>query len=260
MAEGKALITGASSGIGAAIAEQLAARSYDLILVARRRERLEEQAAALAKRHGVDAKIVALDLGARGGAQALVDEVTSTHGEVDILVNNAGFGVYGYMAEASIERTLEMVELNMTAVTLLTHTFVKPMVKRGRGRILQIASIGAYQPSPYYAVYSATKSYVLSFSEALHYELRGTGVSVTTSCPGLTDTEFHSVANHKKPAWMKAVTMSADQVAAISIRAMMKGKRTVIPGFVNWLSAVTALRMPKFLVIPMAARTMKGGG
>lgn len=256
MAEGRALVTGASSGIGAAIAVELAKANHDLILAARRKDRLDEQAAALSKAHGVDVKVVAVDLGKPGGAQRLIDEAGEI-GEVDVLVNNAGFGVHGTMADASIERTLEMCELNMTALTRLTHAFLKPMVRRGRGRILQIASIGAYQPSPYYAVYSATKSYVLSFSEAVHYELKGTGVSVTTSCPGLTDTEFHDVANHQKPGWMKSVTMTAEEVAKISLRAMFKGKRTVIPGFVNWISAVTSLRTPKFMVIPMAARMMR---
>jgi short-subunit dehydrogenase len=256
MGQGRALVTGASSGIGAAIAVELAKAGYDLILAARRRDRLEQQAAELAKSHGVDVRVVAVDLGAKGGAQKLVDEANAV-GDVDVLVNNAGFGVHGNMHEASVERTLEMVELNITALTLLTHSFLKPMVARGRGRILQIASIGAYQPSPFYAVYSATKAYVLSFSEAVHYELKGTGVSVTTSCPGLTDTEFHDVANHQKPKWMKAVTMTAEEVARISVKAMFKGKRTVIPGFVNWISAVTALRTPKFMVIPLAARTMR---
>jgi short-subunit dehydrogenase len=256
MSEGRALVTGASSGIGAAIAVELAKANYDLILAARRKDRLDEQASTLSKAHGVDVKVVAVDLGSKGGAATLIREAGAI-GEVDVLVNNAGFGVHGNMADASIERTLEMCELNMTALTLLTHSFLKPMVARGRGRILQIASIGAYQPSPYYAVYSATKAYVLSFSEAVHYELKGTGVSVTTSCPGLTDTEFHDVANHQKPAWMKAVTMTAEQVARISLKAMFKGKRTVIPGFVNWISAVTALRTPKFMVIPLAARTMR---
>lgn len=256
MAEGRALVTGASSGIGAEIAKDLARRGYDLVLVARRKDRLEAQQAELTKAHGVDVRILSVDLGARDGAKRLVEEAAPI-GDIDVLVNNAGFGVYGNMADVSEARTLEMVELNMTALTYLTHAYLKPMVQRGRGRILQIASIGAYQPSPYYAVYSATKSYVLSFSEALSYELKGTGVSVTTSCPGLTDTEFHVVAQHQKAAWMKLVTMTAEQVASISVRAMFKGKRTVVPGFVNWMTAIMAQRMPKFMVIPMAARTMR---
>lgn len=160
---------------------ELAKANHDLILAARRKDRLEEQAATLSKAHGVDVQVVAVDLGRPGGAQRLIDE----------------------------------------------------------------------------AVYSATKSYVLSFSEAVHYELQGTGVSITTSCPGLTDTEFHDVANHQKPGWMKSVTMTAEEVARISLRAMFNGKRTVIPGVVNWISAVTSLRTPKFIVIPMAARMMR---
>ncbi len=252
-----ALVTGASSGIGAEIANHLARAGFDVVLAARRKGRLEELAARLAKDHGVSAQVVQADLSSHAGAEGLVRAVADLGVTVDVLVNNAGFGVYGPMAEQSVERTLEMVELNVTSLTYLTHHYLKEMVPRRRGRILQIASIGAFQPSPFYAVYSATKAFVLSFSEALHYELRGTGVSVTTCCPGLTATEFHDVAEHPKPAWMKSATMTADAVAASAVRATLRGKRVVVPGFVNWLAGVSAQILPKPMVIATAALTMK---
>jgi hypothetical protein len=186
-----------------------------------------------------------------------VDAVRALELQIDLLVNNAGFGTYGPLAQQSIERTLEMVELNVVTLTFLTHHYLQSMVARARGRILQIAGIGAFQPSPFYAAYSATKAYVLSFSEALHHELRGSGVTVTTCCPGLTATEFHAVAAHEKPAWMKPATMSADAVAAIAVRAALRGKRVVVPGLINWLSALFAKFFPKRMVIATAAAMMK---
>jgi short-subunit dehydrogenase len=256
---GIALVTGASSGIGESITEQLAARKFELVLGARRKDRLEVLAERLRKEHGVEVHVVQVDLATSGGARDLL-AVAEQIGPIEVLVNNAGFGVYGTMADQSVDRTLEMVELNVGSLTYLTHHVVKGMVKRGSGRVLQIASIGAFQPTPFYAVYSATKSFVLSFSEALHYELAGTGVTVTTSCPGLTATEFHDVAEHPKPAWMRSITMSADEVAKVSLDAMFAGERTVVPGFVNWLTATTVKFLPKRLVVAMAAASMRRAG
>jgi short-subunit dehydrogenase len=259
MSNGIALVTGASSGIGERIASRLAREGYDLVLAARRKDRLDEIAARLTSENKIRAHAIPVDLGRPGSAAALFADAEAI-GPIDVLVNNAGFGVYGKMADQSVERTMEMVELNVTSLTYLTHQAVKAMVARGKGRILQIASIGAFQPTPYYAVYSATKAYVLSFSEALSDELAGTGVTVTTSCPGLTATEFHEVASHIKPSWMKPVEMTADEVAEISLSAMFDGRRSVVPGPVNLLTAITMKFMPKGLAIAMAERSMRGSG
>lgn len=254
-----ALVTGASSGIGEAIARRLAERHYDCVLTARRTDRLEKLAKEIEKAHGVSAKVVTSDLGERGGAAKLIEDVAGLGVSVDVLVNNAGFGVYGKLVDQPEPRVAQMIELNMVSLTALTHHYVKEMVLRKSGRVLQVASVGAYQPSPLYAVYSATKSYVLSFSEALNHELYGTGVSVTTMCPGLTATAFHEVAEHKKAKWMDLVTMTADDVALIGIRTMMKGRSVVTTGFANKLMALIVKLMPRSWATTMAQLSMRGG-
>lgn len=255
-----ALVTGASSGIGEEIAKRLALEGFDLVLAARREDRLKGLAEQIEREHRARAHVVRADLSSLEGARQLVSDVAALGLSLDALVNNAGFGIHGNLAEASIERTLEMVQLNVVALTYLTQHYVKEMVGRGRGHILQIASIGAFQPSPYYAVYSATKAYVLSMSEALHHELRGTGVSCTTSCPGLTATEFHQVADHEKPDWMSGLTMSASEVARISVGAMLRGDRVTVPGASNWLTSVVAQLLPKSVILPLAAASMRKPG
>lgn len=251
---GTCLITGASSGIGAAIARELAGRKYDCVLTARRTDRLETLAKELEKEHGVKTWVITSDLGTRGGANELIAAVEQP---IDFLVNNAGFGVYGKLVDQSPERVMQMIELNMVSLTTLTQHYVKEMVGRKKGSVLQISSIGAYQPSPLYAVYSATKSYVLSFSEALNFELRGTGVNVTTICPGVTATEFHEVAEHPKPKWMEGVTMTAADVAEIAVRATLNGKAVVTPGFSNKLTAFFVKLIPRSWATAMAAMTMR---
>jgi short-subunit dehydrogenase len=252
-----ALVTGASSGIGAAVARNLAARGHDCVLAARRKDRLEALAQEIEKAHGVRAHALVADLGARGGAEQLVADVAAVGAPVDVLVNNAGFGVYGNFWEHDSARVMQMVELNMVSLTTLTHHYAKQMVERRSGRILQVASVGAYQPSPLYAVYSATKAYVLFFSQAANHELRGTGVSVTTVCPGLTDTEFHEVAAHVKPKWMDMITMTADDVAEVGLSAMMRGRSVVTPGFANKLNAFLIKLMPRSWATWAAGRTMQ---
>jgi uncharacterized protein len=176
-----------------------------------------------------------------------------------VLVNNAGFGVYGNFIDHPADRLSQMIELNLVSLTSLTYHYTRKMAERGRGRVLQVSSIGAFQPSPLYAVYSATKAYVLSFSEAVNYELRPRGVTVTTLCPGLTATEFHEVADHIKPRWMNFLTMTADDVARIGVGAMMRGRAVVTPGLPNKLTAFFVRLLPRSVVTAGAAMTMRGG-
>jgi short-subunit dehydrogenase len=253
-----AVITGASSGIGASVAKKLAQRKYDCVLTARRTDRLEALAKELEQVHQIKAHVITSDLGERGGAEKLIRSVADLGVTVDVLINNAGFGIYGNLVDQPADRVAQMIELNMTSLTTLTHHYAKEMVTRKRGHILQVSSIGAFQPSPLYAVYSATKSYVLLLSHALNYELKGTGVSVTTICPGLTATEFHEVAAHKKPGWMDMITMSADDVAEIGIRSMLKGRSVVVPGLANKITIFFVGLIPQSWATAGAAMSMRG--
>ena len=192
-----ALITGASAGLGIEFAKLFAGDRHDVVLVARRRDRLEEVGATLAKAHGVKTHVVAADLGAAGGWQSVVDEVNRLGLEIDFLVNNAGFGSNGRFVEMDLAREIEMVQVNVIALMGLTRAFVPGMIARNRGRVLNIGSTAGFQPGPFMATYYASKAFVNSFTEALWFELRGTGVTATVSCPGATATEFSSVAGSK---------------------------------------------------------------
>jgi uncharacterized protein len=253
-----ALVTGASSGIGAAIAEVLAERKMDLVITARRGDRLEALRDALIQAHGVAVDIIPHDLCAPDGAEALYEKVKGLDREIGVLINNAGFGVYGNSWDQDHGRIKQMLELNVKSLTTLTHEYCAEMVTRGHGRILQVSSIGAYQPTPMYAVYSATKAYVLSMSQAMNRELRGTGVSITTLCPGLTESEFHEVAAHIKPKSMDWMTMSSRKVAEIGVKAMLKGKAVVTPGLVNKISAFMVKLIPRSAATWVAGRLMQG--
>jgi uncharacterized protein len=253
-----ALITGASSGIGASLARELAARKYDCVLTARRTDRLEALAKELHEAHGVRTFVVTSDLGVAGGADKLIEGAAGLGLPIDVLVNNAGFGLHGNFVDLPLDRVQQMIELNLVAVTTLTHHYAKEMVGRKAGRILQVSSLGAFQASPLYAVYSATKAYLLSFSEALNYELRATGVNVTTLCPGLTATDFHAVADHLKPKWLGAITMTPGEVARLGVRGLFRGKAVVTPGFVNWLSAQMTRFVPRSLGVLLADLSMRG--
>jgi hypothetical protein len=257
MSRETALVTGASSGIGTAFARRLAARGMDLILAARREERLRALKEEIERTQPVRAQVVRADLGVAGGAEGLFARAQEEGWRVDWLVNNAGFGLYGTLVDQDAERLRQMIELNVTAVTVLTQLFAREMVKRGSGRVLQVSSIGAYQPSPYYAAYSATKAYVLFLSEAVNYELRGTGVTVTTLCPGLTATEFHEVAAHVKSDRFMRTAMTADQVAAIGIGAALKGRAVVTAGLTNQLLGGVVKVLPRSMATAAAAATMR---
>jgi hypothetical protein len=218
---GTALITGASSGIGEQFARQLAARGHDLVLVARRAERLEKLAAELP----TDARVVPCDLA--GEARALPERVSELGVEVELLVNNAGFGTYGRFWEIEPGRDAEMVRVNCEAVVTLTRAFVPGMVARRRGGVINVASVSSFQPLPYTAVYAASKAFVRSFTDALYAELAGSGVTVLAVNPGPVRTEWHEVADDTRgvPAWIEA-----DQAVRETLEAFDRGSRSLVPG------------------------------
>ncbi len=238
------LITGASAGIGWELARQFAADKSNLVLVARRRERLEELAAELRKQHGVEALVVPADLGRADAPQAIADQLVRDGLAIDVLVNNAGFGALGPVAELDVGRQLEMIQVNVAALTHLTRLLLPAMIEHRRGGVLNIGSTAAFQAGPFMAVYYATKAYVVSFSEALADELASTGVTVTCLCPGPTVTEFAETAKMGDALLFKLQTMTAQAVAQIGYRAFRRGKLLVVPGWINYLGATARAWFP----------------
>jgi len=239
------LITGASSGIGRELAKCFSAAGSRLALVARSGGLLESLAAELRKLHKIDVRTFPVDL-ARAEAPAQVLSLLRTAGfKVDVLVNNAGFGAQGPFSEISLEDQLQMVQLNVMSLTHLTGLLLPGMIERRRGGVLNVASTAAFQAGPYMATYYATKAYVLSWSEALSEELRGTGVTVTALCPGLTKTNFATAAHMKASALMKMSGMSAEDVAAIGYQAFRRGKTVAITGFQNQFLAFVVRLVPR---------------
>jgi len=251
-----ALVTGASSGLGVDFSRELASRGAAVVLVARRADKLESLRGELASRHGVRVEVVPMDLAPADAPQRLHDDIRQRGLAVDILVNNAGFGLYGKFLDVPWERERSMIELDILTLTGMTRLFTPDMVSRGFGRVLQVSSIGAFQPSPTYAAYSAAKSYVLSFGEALAYELRGTGVSCTVICPGVTATEFLAVAGQGATAFQRSTMMKSADVARIGVEAMLAGKSSVVPGAVNALLAWSTRLISRRAATALAHRVM----
>ncbi|MEK6276475.1 MAG: SDR family oxidoreductase [Actinomycetota bacterium] len=250
-----AVVTGASAGIGEAIARELAARGQNLTLAARREERLTELAAELHDQHGVRVGIVACDLGEASARDRLAAQIADLGFEVEVLVNNAGFGYVGDFVDGDRGRQVEMVRLNCEAVVDLTARYLPAMVQRGRGNVINIASTGAFQPMPKSATYGATKAFVLSHSEAVHHELRGTGVTLTAVCPGPVRTEFVEAADIKgadsAPGF---VWMSAEDIAKETVDAAEAGKRAIVPGMLNYAGMLLGRHSPRVLTLPFAER------
>jgi short-subunit dehydrogenase len=249
----RALVTGASSGIGAELAEQLAAAGSDLVLVARRETVLHDLATQLRERHGVRVSVQAADLSEPNAAERLVERVDAEGSTVDLLVNNAGFGLHGDLAEAAPARMVDMVQVNCTALVDLTTRLLPGMLSRGRGGVLNVASLAAYLPLPHMAVYAASKAFVLSFSEALWAETRSRGIHVTALCPGPVDTEFFDIAGqaasvgpHQTPA----------EVAAVGLRAWRRGVPSVGSGRRNALLANLPRIVPRRVTTLVADRMM----
>jgi len=252
-----ALITGASGGIGYELAKLFANDHHNLVLVARNGPRLTQIADELQRQFGVSVKTVTLDLEASAAPQGLFDQLQREGIAVDILVNNAGYGKLGEFAEVPVEENLGQIQLNVTALTFLTRLFLGPMLERGSGRIMNVASTAGFQPGPLMAVYYATKAYVISFSEALANELAGKGVTVTCLCPGATDTGFASRAGNDKSRLFKQLgPMDAKRVALKGYRGLMAGRTLVIPGLKNWLLAESLRISPRKLVTAISRRLM----
>lgn len=252
-----ALVTGASSGLGADFARQLARRGCNLVLVARREDRLAQLQAEIKGHLGVEVTVVPMDLSDPEAPQRLHDLLAGRQIGVDVLINNAGFGVFGMELDIPWDKTREMLMVDIVALTHLTKLFARDMVKRGSGYLLQVASIGAYQPSPTYAAYSAAKSYVRSFSQALNYELRGTGVSSTVISPGVTATEFLAVSGQQRTWFHNATMMGSADVAAIGLRAMLARRYSVVPGLMNRITALFTFITPDRVNAAITYQAMK---
>lgn len=248
-----ALITGASSGLGLDFAELLAAKKVDLVLAARRQEPMERLASELRQKYGINVHVEPIDLAAPGAAARLKSSLDHKHLQIDVLVNNAGYGLHGDFLDTPLERTTDMIQLNITAVTELSYLFGQEMARRGSGEILLIASLLAFQPVPSYAAYAATKSYVLSFGEALHDELRARGVIVTTLSPGHTRTGFDAAAGAYLSPMLRMLTMEPRPVVEAGLRALSQRKASVIAGFMNNLVAFSN----RFTSRAMQRATMK---
>ncbi|WP_019010320.1 SDR family NAD(P)-dependent oxidoreductase [Deinococcus aquatilis] len=253
-----ALITGASGGIGEAIARQLAARGAHLILVARSEGKMQALAQELSAKHGIQAQVIALDLTRPDAGEVLEREVSARQLTVDILVNNAGFGGFSEFWTQDAGEINRMVAVNIAALTDLTRRFLPAMVARGRGRVLNVASTAAFMSGPLMAVYYASKAYVLSFSEAVNEELRGTGVSVTALCPGPVETGFQDAASLGESKLMSAgvrmAMLSADEVARLGVNAMLRSQAVLVAGGLNRVQTLMPRLLPRAAMTRLLAR------
>jgi short-subunit dehydrogenase len=250
-----ALITGASSGIGRELASVIAKDRIDLVLVARRRERLDELATEISRKYAVTVEVVVADLSRAGEAERVFQAARARSGAIDVLVNNAGVGVHGLFADTALSREVEMIQINVIALTELTKHCVPGMIERRHGRIVNVASTAAFQPGPLMAVYYATKAHVLSFTEALAEELSGTGVTATALCPGPTRTEFQQRAGFGDvPLLRGPLVWDAARVARVGWEGAKRGKRVVVPGLANRVLALGARLSPRRLTTKIARR------
>jgi uncharacterized protein len=258
MAQKKALITGAASGLGLEFSKLLAADSYDLVMVDKNGEGLGQAARSIQNSFGTGAEIITKDLGETRAAAELFGEVG--HYEFDILINCAGFGLFGFFTETRWPLEEAMLQLHVVNLTHLTKLVVQKMIERGSGRILNVSSLAAFQPGPLMNVYYASKAYIHSFSEALANEVKGTGVTVTVLLPGLFNTNFaSSAARYSGSAEKreKVVSTTVEKVARSGIKAMMKGRIRVIPGFTNKIIVLAVRFLPRNLVLSVLRRAQE---
>ncbi len=249
------LVTGGSKGIGLAIAEAFASRGHDLILVARGKGRLEQAARDIRDRTHVDVTTIAMDLSSEDAPQRLFETVKEADRPVEILVNNAGVGMTGCFPQGDYARMTQMLRLNMVALTQLTHLFLQPMLKRGRGRILNVGSVvGYFAGAPNWSAYVASKHYVLAFTKGLSRDLKGTGVAATVVCPGTTATDFVETAGASRMrAYQAPGGVSVEHIARTAYRACQKGRVSVIPGAFNKLLAFLGELPPRSIAFEVFA-------
>jgi len=250
------LITGASSGIGKETAYVFAKNGYNLILAARRIENLNSIKIEILQKYNCEVDVINIDLSKQNSAEELYNKVLNLRNQPDVLINNAGFGVGGYFLETDLKKEEDMLILNMVTLTKLTKFFIKDMIKKNNGHIINIASTAAFQPIPLMACYAATKAYVKSFSEAIAFELKDTGIKVTSICPGATSSEFSKVANVEKSNLFKNVP-SSEELANFIYNSMMRNKTTAIHGFKNKFLAASSKFMPKKLVASITMKMVK---
>ena len=255
-----ALVTGASTGIGLELARVLLKRGHNLLLVSKDVGRLEKAVAQLEKEKPGEQRIRsrALDLSRDDGAGEVAQWTKDIGADVGILVNNAGVPVCGSFASTVLEEEMDMLKLNVIALTRLTKSYLPGMLEKKKGRILNVASVAGYFPGPKMAVYFATKAYVLSFTEALHHELRGTGVTATALCPGATRTRFMERGGVENSGLTEHAMMSASKVALIGYKGMMKGKRVVVPGLLNKALVGLGKHTPRGMSAAMVERLVTG--
>jgi short-subunit dehydrogenase len=247
------LITGASSGIGMELAYVFAEQGHHLLLLARSENKLQEIKKSIEEKHSVNVQILAKDLCESTAPAEVLRYCKDKNLQVEYLVNNAGFGDFGFFHESAWQKQFEMIQLNITALTQLTHLFLPEMLERKSGKILQVASIASFLPGPLMSVYYATKAYVLHFSEALSNELNGTGVSITVLCPGPTESGFQEAANMSESRLVKNRKLpSSAEVAQYAYKAMMNEKRVAIHGFMNYLMANSVRFYPRSMVLKVA--------
>jgi uncharacterized protein len=253
MAAKLALVTGASGGIGLEFAKLLAQAGYDLALVARSQAKMESLAVELREQYGISVQVLACDLARTGAAHQVQAQVP----ECDVLINNAGFANNGKFAQMDEGHILEEIQLDITTLTHLTRLYLPGMIARKDGRIMNVASTAGFLPGPNMAVYYAAKAYVISFSEALAEEVRGTGVSVTVLCPGATDTGFQHRANMTQTPLFKLVRAKAPDVAKAGIEGMMRGKPVVVPGITNKFVAIAPKITPRRLLVKVSGKAVE---
>ena len=257
MSKGTAVITGASSGIGAELAKLCAAGGYDVVLVARSAAKLAELAASLSRTHGIAARALAADLADPAAPQAIFEQ---TRGDtIEILINNAGFGLLGAFAETDWAVEAHMLQVNIAALAHLTKRYLPEMLRRRSGRILNVASTAAFVPGPFMSIYYASKAFVVSFSHAIANEVKGTGVTVTVLCPGPTLTGFSEAAGISGSKLFEGAAMSAADVARDGYRAMMAGKAEVISGVRNRLMMLGTRLAPRTMLAGVARRLNSNG-
>jgi uncharacterized protein len=250
-----ALITGASNGIGLELAKIHASKGGDLVLIARNKSKLDEVKSELERQYGVTVYTIGKDLSAINSAQEVYDETTKQEIQIDYLINNAGFGDFGMFTETDWDKELQMINLNITSLTLFTKLYLKDMIRRRSGKIMNVASTAAFQPGPTMAVYCATKAYVLSFTEAISNEVRDNGITITALCPGATESGFQTAGGLDESELYKGKKLpTAKEVAEYGYRSMIKGKTVSIHGMMNYIMSNSIRFIPRALVLKVSRK------